>query len=322
MATNARNEDEEDSEPSEEEILRWQTLFAYSYAEAIEQIKNHRSDFARYRLSDEHWDLVRSELEPEGFSRESHEHWMKLGRPSTSAHDGPNLRAPPPTKASASYLILLEGTLDTPEAIQEAAHLPEPPKALAGKSEVREEVEFCKIDGTTKQAIETWLSQQKSTFRPTFVRLTKANKELDANSTYPTLGLESTLPQHRLAADLTCKVQQETYPVYYFFYGTLADPDSLTRHLSLPESETPKLVPASISGGSIRIWGGKYKALVDGNITDCLDGSAYRVKTKEQEEALLFFETDKYEVVRCSIAIGSGDLVQGLTFRVVGSLPP
>lgn len=320
MAINAANDDDEEFEPSEEEILRWQALFAYSYAEAVEQIKNQRSDYTRYRVSDEHWALIRSELEPEGFSREAHEHWMKLGRPSASDLAGPNPTATPPSQANASYLILLEGILNTPETIKEAAQLSELPEALAADSEDREGTTFCRIDFNTKQAIERWLSQQKSSFRPTFVRLTKANKNLDPNSTYPTLGVESTLPQHRLTTNHTCPVQQETYPVYYFFYGTLADPDTLTRYLSLPESESPEMIPARIYGGSIKTWGAKYKALVDGASTDYVFGSAYKVTTKEREEALMFYETDKYDVVRCSIMM-ENQTVQGLTFRVVGSVP-
>ena len=130
---------------------------------------------------------------------------------------------------------------------------------------------FCKIDGKTKQSIKDWLSQQKSTFKPTFFRLSKAKKDLDSNSIYLTLGLDSTLPQHRSSSELcyttalpqhrdslnrtTYPVLQDNYPVWYFFYGTLADPAVLTRHhrlLSLPDAEPPVLVPASISWDLIK----------------------------------------------------------------------
>ena len=38
----------------------------------------------------------------------------------------------------------------------------------------------------------------------------------------------------------------------------------------------PTLVPASISNGMIKIWNGRYKALVDGTSTDCVHGSAWK----------------------------------------------
>lgn len=46
----------------------------------------------------------------------------------------------------------------------------------------------------------------------------------------------------------------------------------------------------------------------------------YQVQTKECEEALMFYETDKYEVVRCAIAMDGGkEELKGCTFRFVDS---
>lgn len=209
----------------------------------------------------------------------------------------------------------------------------ESPQAINAISETRDAV-FCRIDGNSKQSIEKWLSQQKSTFKPTFVRLFKAKKDLSATSIYPTLGLESTLPQLRLSSSLSFATtlpqyrvssshtavspRQEEYPVWYFFYGTLADTVLLTRLLSLLESEPPILTPASISGGLIK-WRGKYKPLDDGVSTDIVHGSAYEVTSRVYEEALLLYETEKYEVTRCCFTMAN-QKVQGLTFRFAGSL--
>ena len=336
MAVNAVDDDSVEFEPSEDEIQRWQTLFAYSYSEAVEQIKNQKGDYLRRRVSDDHWGLVRSEKEAQGFSRDAYEHWMKMGGQSAYSHgETKHVDTSASQANSFSYLVLLEGILNTPKSIQDAAKLSEPPHTILAASETRDAV-FCEIDGTIKQSIEKWLSQQKFTFRPTFIRISKAKKDLDSNSIYPTLGLESTLPQHRCSSDSgfsknlaqspvpsnrtgRSPVLQDEYPAWYFFYGTLADPVVLTRLLSPSEAGPPTLVPASISGGLIKSWAGKYKALVDGASTDYVHGSAYEVTSKEQEDVLLTYETENYEVVRCCITMAS-ETVQGLTFRFVGSL--
>lgn len=61
-----------------------------------------------------------------------------------------------------------------------------------------------------------------------------------------------------------------------------------------------------------------------------VDGTAYLVKTRKEEDALRYYETDRYEVVRCGIEFlddGRGDggeqghgseWVHGLTFRFIG----
>jgi len=334
MAVNAADDCDGEFQPSKEEITRWQTVFSYSYSEAIEQIKNQKSDYSRYRVSNDHWDLVKSQKVAQGYSREAYEQSIKTGGQSAPSHGEQKPIDTSVSRAESSYLILLEGILSTPKSIQDAASLSEPPQAVQAASETGDGI-FCRIDGNMKQSIIDWLSQQKSTFRPTFVRLSKAKKDLAPTSIYPTLGLESTLPQHRSSSYLnsdttlpphrgssshtTFSPLQDEYPVWYFFYGTLADNVLLTRLLSLPEAEPPILVPASISGGLIKTWHGKYKALVDGADTDSVYGSAYEVTSKEREEALLLYETEKYEFVRCCIIMASRT-VQGLTFRFAGSL--
>ena len=110
---------------------------------------------------------------------------------------------------------------------------------------------------------------------------------------------------------------QNQYPVWYFFYGNLAVADILTRRLAL--SEEPVFTPATVTGGVIKKWRGMYNALVDGPDTARVAGWAYLVATEEHEEALRFYETENYEIVRCGIAMKDGsDVVKGLTFRFVG----
>ena len=48
MAINAANEpNTDDFEPEPETIARWQKLFHYTYAEAVEHIKQHRANLSR-----------------------------------------------------------------------------------------------------------------------------------------------------------------------------------------------------------------------------------------------------------------------------------
>ena len=312
MAANVAEESK--SKPDDNEIARWQQLFSYTYSEALEQMMDQRNDFSRCKVSDDHWELVKPEMEGQGYSREAYEHKIKT--------DGTLTPRIPTSQANATYLVLLEGALDTPEKIQAAAKLPEPPHAVQASCETKtEDSLFCRIDGNTKQALETWLSHQNPTFKPLFIRISKAKKYLAATSIHPTLGIDSTLPQHRLSFShntVSPTPLQDEYPVWYFFYGTLADSSVLTRILSLSETEHPLLLPATISRGIVRKWQHKYNALVDGASTDYVHGSAYNVTTKEREEALLLYETEMYEVVRCAIVMESG-VVEGLTFRFVGS---
>jgi len=69
-----------DLELSDSAITRWQRLFCYTYAEAISRIEQHRSNFSRERMSDEHWEIVRCAKEADGYDREAYEHEIELGR--------------------------------------------------------------------------------------------------------------------------------------------------------------------------------------------------------------------------------------------------
>ncbi|OGM47954.1 hypothetical protein ABOM_002663 [Aspergillus bombycis] len=135
----------------------------------------------------------------------------------------------------------------------------------------------------------------------------------------PCLGsdIDPTLPHHRAQSmDEIFLPAQNQYPVWYFFYGTLADPEILARQTS--RSELPVLRRATVKGGIIKMWGGKYKALIDGPSSAIVDGWTYEVNSGEEEEQLRYYETDQYEVVRCEIHIlESGVLVKGLTFRFI-----
>lgn len=321
MALNAAEEphDETDDTPSAADISRWQSLFSYTYADATNSIKQHRTDYSRIRVSADHWEMVKAGKVAQGYDREAYEHELNIGgvRKPNTAYIGTSATISP-AQARAAYVLKLENALDSALKVQEAAGLEEPPPTIQGTAEDDEDASFCRINGSAKHAIMQWLLAQHISFRPTFARVSqKAEKDFCNHSIHPTLGCDATLPQHRLATVTSLSAPtQEQYPVWYFFYGTLADAAILSRQLSLQEA--PDLRSARIWGGVLKTWAGKYKALVDGPANALMEGTAYCVLTKEHEDALRSYETDNYEVVRCTISLQDGE-VQGCTFRFVGT---
>ncbi|KAL2018406.1 hypothetical protein VTK56DRAFT_884 [Thermocarpiscus australiensis] len=217
----------------------------------------------------------------------------------------------------------MEGPLHSLDAIKAAGRLSDPDRLskISGTDDSGNPADFCIVDSATKEHILTWLSEahRQSPFQPTFVRYSKAAKSLSPVSPFPTLGVDTTLPHHRLASlsDPSLSPAQDEYPVWYFFYGTLADPAVLERLLG----EEVEYRAAKITGGVLTTWGGKYNALMDSPAGDgarpVVEGSAFLVRRADQEDALRCYETDKYEVVRCVIEMADGTAVRGLTFRFV-----
>ncbi|OBT88933.1 hypothetical protein VE02_02869 [Pseudogymnoascus sp. 03VT05] len=162
---------------------------------------------------------------------------------------------------------------------------------------------FYKVDGRAKIAIENWLSKQSEhLFRPLFIPVRIAYKELSSQSLYPTLGKNTTLPQfrpqdpHLLSASPSFGRTQNEFPVWYFFYGTLAGVPKICTLFSLSGDGIPILYDASVRGGKMDPWGnGKYKALVNGSEESYVKGSAYQVMSEEHVDALRKYETDEYE---------------------------
>lgn len=182
---------------------------------------------------------------------------------------------------------------------------------------------FCLVDGCTRMRVLQRIAKVHPTFRPTFIRDAEARKDLSRHSLYPTLGVvDTTLPHRRpntVDDDDTFRPAQDVYPVCYFFYGTLVDPAVLSRAVGLPPDRQPRYHNASIRGGRLTTWAGKYKGLVNGGVQNVVRGSAFLVRDAEEEDALRYYETDRYEAVRCGIQYeGSEVTVAGLTFRFIG----
>lgn len=271
----AKNAINMDETASEADIERWQKLFGLSVEDAEKRIQGY--------------DLF---CRPKKFDKNK----------STIA-DNHSLRG-----------LILDGPLDTPEKVKAIAHLAKTPKVTAAESEHGSK-SFCYITAQAEDRIKKALLNKGIAFKPFFIAINIAAKDLCAWSAAPTLGLrDTTLPQHR-ASDTTDLIQQNQYPVLYFFYGTLALPEVLQRVLSIDNGV--QLLPAKVFGGTITIWGGKYRALVDSYDDTCVDGHAFMVESEDQERELRLYETKMYEVVRCDIWI-DGQPRKGLTFRFAG----
>lgn len=324
MAANATHDVDEISLTT---IQQWQALFDYSPAQAQASIEEWRSDFTRKRISDSLWLILQAQALKEGYDREAYEYKLAMDkknvkRPTLACSTGLT-----PVQLRQIYLIKLEGPLNTPRKIQNALWLPRTPELLKSVADGEAITSFCRIVARTKISILEWCAKYHSEFKPSITAVALAHKELCGTSIYPTLGKDATLPQHRpqvphLEAPLTAEnnLLQEQYPILYFFYGTLADIPRLKNVLSLETSAVPKLHPAEVRGGRMETWGqGKYNAMID-DPNGRIKGSAYWVMTKEHEEFLRLYETNAYEVVRCTISMETGENIQGCTFRYIGRI--
>ncbi|KAL8939905.1 MAG: hypothetical protein Q9216_003094 [Gyalolechia sp. 2 TL-2023] len=322
------NRDEQDREPSPEDLIRWESLFGYSACEASDIIVKLRENINTHRLSDDQWNIIKaSERLAEGHDRESYEHQLQLwsSKP-TSKPVGPST-----SNITSSYIFKLGEPFTDVETLRRLVGVLA--EARQGRAEEDDHhAEFARVNGKEKRVIEEWLESQSipATKRPTFILLSQSPKELSDTSSHPTIGIDSSLPQHRPRdLDHSFAPAQSEYPVWYFFYGTLMDPHTLQSCISLPH--LPDLIPASIRGGRLRSWRHKYKALVDASTDDdddddaAVEGFAYRVESSDQEDCLRFRETQAYEVVRCRIFLRVGGAaaaeeeevegIAGLTFR-------
>ena len=176
---------------------------------------------------------------------------------------------------------------------------------------------FVELTSATLSLLATALPSMQLTCYP--IRGSAA-KKLDSNSIAPFLGRDSTLPQFRLQDDLAeVKPRQKEFPVCYFFYDTLCERAVLSRHTRRDEEDIV-LVRAKVRGGRLETWG-RYRGLVDGTDGDVVQGMAFWVERKEEEEGLRAYETERYDVVRCEIEVETGSCksegFRGLTFRLV-----
>ncbi|CAD0086763.1 unnamed protein product [Aureobasidium vineae] len=311
MGANAA--DFEDDEISEVDINRWRTLFSTTYEDAENSIKAYRADIDRQRFSGELWLELRASKEAQGFDREACEYAlfcrskvMNADTPTTSPRSAHSL-----ANDTLSGLIL-GGPLSTPEDARDIAGFT--PTVAKAESE-DSSASFCYVTAEEEQRIRKGLGDRGVSFEPWFITINVAAKH---HSALPKLGVDdTTMPQHRLN-NITDLTQQ--YPILYFFYGTLAQPEVLKRVLESEHEPNPSsLQPAHVLGGKITNLG-QYRALVNSSSDSRVSGHAFMVQSENQERALRLHETKLYEVVRCDIWLSGRSVpVKGLTFRLAAS---
>ncbi|KAF5718853.1 oxidoreductase domain-containing protein [Fusarium mundagurra] len=307
----------QDDDILESTIIRWQKLFGYSAAMAERKLTEHRNNPLRFTVSEDHWAVVQDRMEAEGHDRESYEHSCSptsrdlIQRQKMTMKEKRKLRG-------TVFLVKLEGPLNSVQAVVQAAGLwcPSSTEVLAATNLSGQPCSFFKINGMDKLAIEAWLKEYPHPgFEPTIIKDPYAPKDLSPTALYPTLGLDTTLPQFRPGPATTPRPSQNEYPVWYFFYGMLTDASFLSKLFG--SNYQAQYHAATIRGGTLKTWG-RYNALVDDpSHTNLILGKALLVESREQEERLRAYETNVYEVVRCRIDMGSGESVNGLTFRFI-----
>ncbi|OQO00457.1 hypothetical protein B0A48_13806 [Cryoendolithus antarcticus] len=199
------------------------------------------------------------------------------------------------------FLLKLDGPLDSAERVRDIAGLATAPKIYQASADAGNDDSgndsvnalFIKVSGSTRSKLDHWLSTEHPSHRPLFIAHKVARKDLCSHSLSPFLGLDATLPQHRPDTYAPPLPRQDEHPVWYFFYGTLADTDVLRRLLGDGPDDYYKLHPARVSGGRLEMWAHKYRALVDSDDRGAVvQGSAFLVQSAEHEEALRVYETN------------------------------
>lgn len=227
MAQNAMDNYHNDVENiPESAVSRWQTLFGLTAEQASKSIKKHRADLNHPTVSNEHWNLVRDVKVTEGHDKESYEYAMTIN---ATTHSNSQTTVAKPS--NLRFLLKLSNPLDTPELVQAAAGLAALPKIHEGRDEDGNTVTFAILNEKALGRLVSKFNGQ--TFEPDIITLSMAEKDLCPTSIYPTLGVDSTLPHLRPQGTDLVYPKQDQYPVFYFFYGTLREPDRLMRLLDL-----------------------------------------------------------------------------------------
>lgn len=160
LAGNAINPDLDDGtfpEPMKDTAKRWQKLFGLSEDQAIDRIQEHRYNLTRTRISDAHWDMIRSEKESNGYDRESYEYELELQKKKAAL---PQL-LPSAVDSELTYLVEMKEPLDTPEKVQRAAGMQVSPAVVSGRSlEEGRPVWLCCIDAIAKNTLLRWAADE------------------------------------------------------------------------------------------------------------------------------------------------------------------
>ena len=96
--------------------------------------------------------------------------------------------------AHKTYYVRLENSpLSTPTQVQEIGRMPHLPEVVQDETDTNHD--FCAINGLARSYIEQHLRDRNSSFRPTFISVNKASKDLCKHSWAPFLSRDCTMPQ-------------------------------------------------------------------------------------------------------------------------------
>lgn len=169
-ANNECNKDEaipeSTHEPLSTTISRWQHLFSLDPSAAITQIQSHRHNLTRPRISDAHWEMIRSEKEAAGYDREAYEYELDLQKRKALLPDA----VPSVEGSGVAYLVELTGPLEMAERVRQAAGMADVPVVVNGRSvEEGRRVELCCVDEAAKAALLRWAAEEGGGFEPTIL---------------------------------------------------------------------------------------------------------------------------------------------------------
>jgi hypothetical protein len=153
------------------------------------------------------------------------------------------------------------------------------------------------------------------------ISLCWAAKDLHDASRFPYIH-DPTLPQHRLNEALPSP-RQKDYPVWYFLTGPITKPNKLQ---TLIKRNSEPYKQCAVVHGLVTLRHREFEATVETDFHKKYAmlgpsvGTAYLIKSKEEEDRLRYFKTDDFAVVRCKITLcpihesGQPHEVDGLTF--------
>lgn len=118
----------------------------------------------------------------------------------------------------------------------------------------------------------------------------------------------------RYAGTLKTEDTKEDRPFtekWFFFYGTLTNPETLMRVLK--RSEKPELPHAIVFGREILYWG-QYPAAVQGAADHPIDGVVCKIETQEELDRLQAYETKMYQPEGCTAWLDDDTEILGFLF--------
>ena len=217
--------------PTSQQISRFRNLFNYSESQALDALIGLRSDMNHQELTDEQWATVQTEKEAAGHDRESYEHQRQLwfAKPTESTFSSAR------SGGADCFLFKLREPFPSIDVLRREVGVMAELKV--GYDEDGSPADFACVNRNTKHAIEEWIQQHPTLQTPNFIPIRQAAKDLSATSCYPSLGIDSTLPQHRAKDDEeTFAPAQTEYNVWYFFYGKVSTLSCLARTFPTTEN--------------------------------------------------------------------------------------